>query len=395
MVIRYIDTENELDEAHEAIQGRPRVALDLEAAGFHRYDDRLSLVQMTAGETTFLLDPFTLPLGDFLRPVLESPDVQIVMHGSDYDLRLLDRDLSILPQNLFDTQVAALLLGLEGIGLSALLDRFFGVKLSKKFQRADWAVRPIPPDMREYAASDTMHLEALADLLQEELAAQGRLEWAMEEFEALRRIRFTETRGEDPVTRVKVARDLALIEVARLREAMEWRDNIARARDRAPFRIVHDDVLLAISREPPHRLEDLAAVQGLNPTLARDEGKELLNRLERIQATPVDQLAPYPRPPRGAGRGRPDPDAEERFMRLKETRNRLAERLRLDRGALLPNAVLQSMAESPPRSIEELAQVEGLRKWQLEVAGAELWATLRRAPTPTPSLTPDSAPVSE
>jgi ribonuclease D len=385
MVIRYIDTERELEEAQQAMEGRARIALDLEAAGFHRYDDRLSLVQMTAGNTTFLLDPFTLPLGDFLRPVLESPDVQVVMHGSDYDLRLLDRDLSILPQNLFDTQVAALLLGLEGIGLSALLDRYFGVKLSKKFQRADWAIRPIPPEMREYAASDTMHLEALADLLREQLEAQGRLEWAFEEFEALRRIRFQENRGEDPVSRVKVARDLSLMEVARLREALEWRDTIARARDRAPFRVVQDDVLVSISRHPPLHLDALASVPGLNPTLAREEGRALLERLDRIRSTPVEQLTPYPRPPRGLGRGRPDPEAEERFLRLKEARNRLAERLKLDRGALIPNAVLQSMAESPPTARSELAQVDGLRRWQLEVAGDELWAALQGGPSPAAS----------
>jgi ribonuclease D len=376
MEIRYIDTERELDEVNALVVGLRRVALDLEAAGFHRYDDRLSLVQLTAGPVTLLLDPFTLPLDDFLRPVLEDPAVEIVMHGSDYDLRLLDRDLSILPRNLFDTQVAATLLGHDAIGLSSLLERYFGVRLSKKYQRADWAQRPIPPEMREYAAADTMHLESLADLLAGELEERGRMEWAREEFEALRRIRYSEPADEDPVARVKAARDLSPPEVARLREALAWRDDVARERDRAPFRVVQDGALVEVARRSPRTVDELASIQGMNGGLARGEGERLLERLRRIEALPPSELVPYPRPPRGAGRGRPDPEVEERFLRLKEVRNRLAETLELDRGALLPNALLQALAESPPSSLDEMAKVEGIRNWQMEVAGSRLLEAL-------------------
>lgn len=384
MEIRYIDTEMELEQASALLRGLKRVALDLEAAGFHRYDDRLSLVQLTAGPVTLLLDPFTLPLEEFLRPVLEDPAVEIVMHGSDYDLRLLDRDLSILPRNLFDTQVAATLLGHQGIGLASLLDRYFGVKLSKKYQRADWAQRPIPEEMRDYAARDTMHLEDLADLLTAELKERGRMSWASEEFEELRKIRYSEPGTEDPVTRVKAARDMTPAEVARLREALAWRDGIARERDRAPFRVAHDGVLVQVARGNPSTVNELAGVQGLNGSLARGEGEVLLERFARLNGLPESEWVPYPRPPRGSGRGRPDPEVEERFLRLREVRNRLASELGLDRGALLPNALLQSLAETPPASLEDMAQAEGMRRWQVDVAGALLMDTLR-APAPTGS----------
>lgn len=382
MEIRYIDTEGGLDEARTLIEGLPRVALDLEAAGFHRYDDRLSLVQLTGGSVTFLLDPFAIPVDRLLRPVLEDAGVEIVMHGADYDLRLLDRDLGILPKHLFDTQVAATLLGHQGIGLSALLERYFGVKLSKKFQRADWAQRPIPDEMREYAARDTLYLEELADLLTTELEAKGRLAWAREEFEELRKIRFEEPPVEDPVTRVKAARDLAPLEVARLREALEWRDGIARERDRAPFRVAHDGVLVDVARRNPPTLDALAGIQGLNGGLARGEGASLLERFQGVQGLPESELAPYPRPPRGAGRGRMEPDAEERFLRLKEVRNQLSQELELDRGVLLPNALLQRLAVDPPDSKEAMAEVEGMRRWQVEVAGSRLLEVLH---TPAPS----------
>lgn len=382
MEIRYIDTEKGLDEAKALVVGLPRLALDLEAAGFHRYDDRLSLVQLTAGPVTFLMDPFTIPVDQVLRPVLEDPQVEIVMHGSDYDLRLLDRDLGILPRNLFDTQVAATLLGHQGIGLSALLERYFGVKLSKKFQRADWAQRPIPEEMREYAARDTLYLERLADILTGELEAKGRLPWAREEFEELRKIRFEEPTTEDPVTRVKAARDLEPVEVARLREALEWRDGIARERDRAPFRVAHDGVLVAVARRNPATVDALAGVQGLNGGLARGEGPSLLERLQGVQSLPESELTPYPRPPRGSGRGRMEPEVEERFLRLKEVRNRLAGEVGLDRGVLLPNAILQRLAEDPPESLAGMSGVEGMRRWQIQVAGTDLLGSLH-APAST------------
>lgn len=368
--VRYVDTPEALDELGRALRGVTRLALDCEAAGFHRYSDRVCLIQLTTGDRTFLVDPLALDPAPVLRPILEDPEVEVVMHGADFDLRILDRDLGIRLRGLFDTQVAGALLGVDGLGLSSLLERTFGVRLAKKYQRADWAKRPLPEAMREYAALDTAWLLELADRLVAELRVKGREAWAREESRKLEDIRW-EPADEDPVVRIKGARDLTVREIARLRAAIEWRDRVARERDRAPFRIAGNDTLLEAARRNPIGIDEVAGLPGINPRVAREEAERLLDLLLEANRVPEGEVEGYP-PPAGNGRARPEPAAEERLDRLKEVRNRRARALEIDRGTLLPNHVLETLAESPPGDLAELKAVEGVREWRAEALGQEL-----------------------
>lgn len=379
MTIQLIDRPDALETIRDQIADVTRVSLDCEAAGFHRYSDRLSLVQLTAGPRTFLLDPLSVDLRPVLQPVVEDPSVEILMHGADYDLRLLHRDLDVLLTGLFDTQIAAALLGESGLGLSSLLERYFGVKLSKQYQRADWAERPLTEGMLTYAAHDTLHLADLAALMRERLEEAGRAAWAEEEFRELEKIRWSPPdEEEDPVVRVKGARDLDPREAERLRAALAWRDAIAKARDRALFRVAGDPVLMEIARSGPRSVDALTRIQGMHGGLARGEGPALLARLRAVDALPESDLRPYPRPLRGSGRGRPLPEVEARFQALKAVRTRHAEALGIDRGTLIPNHVLQILADTPPASRDALLETPGLRKWQAALLGDDLLDTLRR-----------------
>jgi len=373
----YIETSSEARDLASTLAGEARIALDCEAAGFHRYSDRLCLLQLSTATDHFIVDPLAFDPAELLRPVLENPGVEVIMHGSDYDLRLLDRDLGIRLSGLFDTQVVASLLGESALGLSALLERYLGVSLSKKHQRADWARRPLPDEMLQYAVADTAHLHSLADLLEEALDARARLEWAREEFLRLEELRWEEPDVDrDPVLRVKRAWELPPRELARLREALLWRDGIARTRDRAPFRVAGDPALVEVASRNPSSREELAAVPGFPPALARSgEGEDLLERLRVVNALPESSLTPHP-PRERRGAGRPLPETEELAERLKTVRNRRAEELGLDRGVLLPNGVLLEVARSEPRSTEELLAVPGMRRWQVEALGADLLRSL-------------------
>lgn len=304
------------------------------------------------------------------------------MHGADFDMRLLDRDLGIRPRGLFDTQVAASLLGIRELGLSALLERTLDVRISKKYQRADWARRPLPRPMQEYAALDTHHLLELADRLGAELQERGRMEWAQEEFVELQKVRFEESTVEDPAARLKAARKLSDREVHRLREALEWRDGIARERDRAPFRVAGDHVLVDAARQDPDSVEELVDLQGLNSALARQEGDDLVRRFRQVASLDENRVQGLP-PREFDGRGRPEPEVEERMRALKADRNRRAEELGIDRGTLLPNALLLELAADPPGDLEAMRSVEGIRRWQVEVLGKQLLRTLEGAPSPT------------
>lgn len=374
MTIRLISDSGDLRELGEALTGESRLAVDLEAAGFHRYSDRVCLLQVTCGEQNFIVDTLAVDPSDVLRGPLESPTVTVLLHGGDYDLRLLDRDLDLHPVKLFDTQTAAALLGEPSLGLAALLEKYLDVHVSKKYQRADWAKRPLPDEMLDYAASDTRHLHRLADLLAERLDASGRTSWAEEESVLMEALRWNSDGDVDPVTKIKGVRNFELRDVALLREAWLWRDEVARARDRAPFRVAGDPALLEVVRERPRDVSALARVRGFSPQLAERSGAELLDRLEQTDRLDDSELVGYPRGP--SGPRRPPPAVEEIANRLKVIRNEAAEALGIARGVLMSNTVILEIAHVHPRSVEELTRIAGVRRWQSETLADRFLAVL-------------------
>ena len=172
----YLDRANDVDTFLASIGSVRRIALDTEGASFHRFVDRIYLLQLSTPDQTAIIDPVPIGRPAGLGRLLEDSGIEIVFHDADYDLRLLWQDYGWHVRNIFDTRVAAQLLGLRAFGLAALLERYFGVKLDKKFQRADWSMRPLSDDMLLYAAQDTRYLLELRDRLTDELRAKGRLE---------------------------------------------------------------------------------------------------------------------------------------------------------------------------------------------------------------------------
>jgi ribonuclease D len=166
--------------------------------------------------------------------------------------------------------------------------------------------------------------------------------------------------------------------VDRLREALLWRDEIARAQDRALFRVVQDAVLLDLARTPPGSVPELENRQGLNGALARRSGPELLERFRRVEGTPDPELRGYPRPPRtrNGHRGRPGPEVDERMARLKALRNARALELGMEKGTLLPNSVLQLIAEAPPNAAGDVERVPGVRRWQAALLAEDVMKAL-------------------
>lgn len=379
MAHSYVQSAQEAAGLVDDLARAKRIALDCEAAGFHRYSDRLCLVQLTTERATYLIDPLAFDASEVLRPPLEDPNLTVVMHGADFDLRLLSRDLRIRLHGLFDTQIAAQLLGEETLGLAGLLESRFGMRLSKKFQRADWAERPLSDGMLEYAADDTRHLMRLADWLTAELAEARRLGWAKEECRALEAAAGElpkDEEPEDPILRIKGARHLSARQITALREALAWRDEIARARDRALFRVIAEGPLIDAVAAQPRTVSDLVAIKGFPQRLAEEEGAGLIQRLDRVTLMKDDELRGYPRAPRRGG-FRSTPEMEALAERLKDARNRKADELRLPRGTLLSNSTLMEIARAAPRSVEALAQVEGVRPWKAEALGEDFVKLIR------------------
>jgi len=371
--VLFVERQEAFDDLLPELAASGQLAVDTEAASFHRYSDRVYLLQLSSRARTLVVDPLAVTdLGRF-GAVLADPEVEIVFHDADYDLRLLEREFGIRATKLFDTRVAAQLLDEPGIGLAALLEKYQGVTLDKRFQRADWSRRPLSEDMLRYAATDTMHLLQLRDVLAERLEAAGRTAWAAEEFALLEDVRWGPAEDEEPAwLRLKGAKALKPRELAVLRELHTWRDEQARRLDRAAFRVLNNEPMLAMARAMPAELEALKEIPGIGSETISRRGPQLLAAIERGRAIPDNRLPRLERPPRRA----PDPILEARVERLKALRNRLAPKLGLQPGVLCPNGTLEAIARANPQTLEELAAVPELRHWQRREIGRELLAAV-------------------
>jgi len=375
--VRLIQTPAELEALVARLGGEPLLAVDTEAASFHRYHDRVYLLQISSREETAVVDPVAVGTLAPLAGPLANPSIEIVFHDADYDLRLLEREYGFRATNLFDTRIAAQLLNEPGVGLAALLEKHFGLRLDKRFQRADWSARPLSPAMLEYAAADTRNLPQLRDILRDRLRERGRLDWAEEEFGLLEQIRGGPADGAEPGwLRLKGAKALRPRELAILRELWEWREGVAQRADRATFRVLNNEPMLLMARQPPADPAALKTIPGIGGEQIERRGKEILAAVKRGVELPEQDLPRLERQPRRA----PDPAFEARLDRLKAARNALATRYDLAPGVLCPNGTLEAIARVHPRTLDELAKIPELRRWQLREIGEELLKAANEAP---------------
>ena len=381
----YLDTVPAVNAFTAEIAGTRELALDTEGASFHRFVDRIYLLQLSTRDRHAVIDPLPIGRPEGLGALLESPDVEVVFHDADYDLRLLQQDYGWRITHIFDTRIAAQLLGYTAFGLAALLERFFDVKLDKKHQRADWSMRPLTADMLDYAAQDTRYLLELKDRMSAELERMGRMSWAREEFSLLEGTRWADEEPGMGFLKMKGARDLDRRELAVLRELVPWRDKVAGSVDRATFRVLGNEQLLDIARTHPSTRDALAKVKGMPRGILEQRGGELLDAVKRALAVPESELPRFPR----AARWDRDPDFDARVSALKTARDEAAKRLTLDPGVLCSRDRMEVVARRNPETVEELAEVTELRRWQvLELAGAFVAALAPHRKKPRVVVTP-------
>ena len=377
----YLDSPDVTDRFLAGIAAATTIAVDTEGASYHRFVDRIYLLQLSTPTHHAIIDPLKVPTPGRLGALLEDPAVEVVFHDADYDLRLLHQDYGWRVTNMFDTRVAAQLLGLKAFGLAALLEQNFGVKLDKKHQRADWSMRPLTADMLAYAAQDTLHLIELSQRLRAALEKKGRWHWAQEEFKHLEGTRWDADDAAAAFLRLKGARDLGRRELARLRELVQWRDEIARAQDRSSFRVMTNEALIDIARRNPARQADLSAIKGVNARLVEQRGREMLDALERGNAVPDSDLPRFPK----SARWERDPDFDEQVARLKTVRDAAASRLELDPGVLCARERLEAVVRRKPARAADLADVRELRQWQVEELGEDFVQALRNGASRGPA----------
>jgi len=363
-----VDSPRAFEQMLSELAGEQAIALDTESDSLYRYFYKVCLIQVSTRRSDYLVDPLRLsdltPLGSFLA----DPAVEKVFHAAENDILLLKRDFGFAFANVFDTMLAARILGWPQVGLANLLDRHFGIVLDKRAQLTDWGQRPLSPAQLSYARLDSHYLLDLRDLLARELRGRRRWREAQEAFRALPDIAYVE-KPFDPegFWRLRGARTLQPHELAVLREVYLWRDEQARQLNRPPFKVLGDDVIVLLSQRQPRRLEDLP----LSVRQVASFGRSLLAAIARGRS------APPPRPPRPQpGNGRPDPLVQDRFDRLRAWRAERARQRGVDADIVLTNDALMAIARSAPATLEELASLGVMGAWKVQEYGPALLQVL-------------------
>ncbi|MCS7220669.1 MAG: HRDC domain-containing protein [Anaerolineae bacterium] len=375
--LQLVETPAELMSMLDHLLARPRVAVDTEADSLFSYHYKVCLIQFSIPGLDYLVDP--LALAD-LRPLgalFSSSRVEKVLHAAENDILMLQRNYGFQFAHLFDTMIAARILGWPRVGLAALLQEHFGVRLDKRMQLTNWGKRPLSPKQLAYARLDTHYLLPLRDRIYKELVARDRWEEAQDAFVALSRIEFVD-KPFDPngFWRIEGAHRLTGQQLAVLRELYLWREECARHADLPPFKIASDRTLILLSRQQPSTSSALERFPGLSPLVRAHFSRELLKAIRR------GQVAPIPVPPSRLQQegSRPDAATRARYDALRSWRTHQAAERGVDPDVVLTNEVLWRIAWRNPRSLEELAEIGSLSPWKLRAYGLALLAVIAGRP---------------
>jgi ribonuclease D len=375
-----VETGADLARLAERLSGEPRLALDTEADSLHRYRERVCVVQVSVPGLDAIVDPLAVPDLSPLRALVAEGSREVVLHGGDYDVSILSRDHAFRFSRVFDTMVAATLLGEEKVGLQALVEAAFGVRLSKKLQTADWGRRPLTPEHTDYLRGDTAHLLGLRDLLAGRLRDADLVEESEIEFRRLAARRGSEPGDEpEPWRRVKGADRLDARGRAVLAAAWAWREGAAKAHDVPRFRVLHDDSLVALATSPPADEAAVAALPGGATVRRVGDAPALLETVARgLAAAARGEAPPPPERPRRTPEERAQADAvRKREERVRAWRKDEAARRKVPNVVVLPNPALRALCEAPPSSVEEIARNPDVGPKRVALYGAKLLELLK------------------
>ena len=354
-----IASEQQLADLIRQIEAADRIALDTEADSLHSYREKLCLLQIsapaavtTSSYNDFVVDPLCNLRLEPLRQALEP--MEIVLHAADYDLRMLRRGLNFTATRIFDTVIAARLLGIREFSLGALLKRFFDVELHKHSQKANWALRPLPPRMLRYAVDDVHYLLPLAAKLEEELQRIQRRDWFRQSCgRAIELAATGRERIQDELWRIAGAGALDPRTGAVLRALWQWRETQAETADRPPFHILQNrELLKAAENFTSGRVPDYKHFSARRRQTFREAAKIALQ-------SPQSE---WPVMRRRSG-SRPTAEMRRRADQLRERRNKSAEQLGLEQSFIASRSALEAIAADPSRAAALLVP------WQRELIG--------------------------
>lgn len=365
------------DRLLDLLDKSTEIAVDTEADSFFSYHEKVCLIQVTALDQDFLVDPLAgFDIREF-GEILADPKKIKVFHDGEYDILIMKRAFGFAFKNLFDTRVAAATLGSQAPGLASVLKEHFSIELDKSMQKSNWGFRPLTEKQIRYARLDTHFLLPLMHEQKAELAERSRAMIVEGECRRLELISPSDNGFDaDEFVRIKGARALNPADRPILRELFVLRESLAAESDQPPFRIMNNETMLSIARARPKHMAELTRIQGFSSKQARKMGDEVLAAIERgIAQGPMRK---FPDLQSRDGTGDFGDEEIELHERLKHWRKSAAMSAGYDSAYLLNRHVLLHLARSKPRDERDLARVPGIEAWQIERFGAEILAVIAR-----------------
>ena len=374
MVYQFVTTDKDL--AHVCLKLEPCeiIGVDLEADSMHCFSEKICLIQIAGPNQAWLVDPFLINDFSPFSQILANPEIIKVFHGSDFDVRSLDRELSVEIENLFDTEIACRFLNIKARGLGALLKSFFDIDVDKKYQKVDWSKRPLKDEMIAYSVGDVATLVELHDLLKARLEKIGRLAWAEEEFDLQARVKYESNHLRPLFKKFKGAGKLDNRSLAVLEHLLEVRLCQAEKKDLPPFKIMSNQSIMTMVQHRPASVEAILKYRALSPKQAGMYGQLCVKAIETALALPHRELPSYPR----TRVPRKTPQVLGRIDALKKMREAASRALAMEPGFLINNNMIAAVAANKPSSHEDLLQISGMRNWQVDALGDRIMDTLSR-----------------
>jgi ribonuclease D len=364
-----------LDELVQALSRETVVAVDTESNSLYAYQEQVCLIQFSTETMDYMVDPLSLDDLSPLAEIFADPAIEKIFHAAEYDLICLQRDFGFTVENIFDTMVAASVLGKDEVGLGNILKNEFGVTLDKRFQRANWGQRPLPQHLLDYATLDTRYLIQLRDRLRAELEECGRWPLAEEDFKRLSLLNNGDQENHrnhsrsttEACWRITGVNELNTHQTAVLQELCKYRDKVARRLNRPLFKVLSDRTLHAIASACPANMNELRRLPGMSQGQMQRHGSALLQVVQRgLSAEPLS-------PPRSP---RPDEKFLCRLENLRQWRKLTARDLGVKSDVILSRDLLQAIAERNPRQMHDLAEILKDVPWRLKEFGAQILQVL-------------------
>lgn len=360
-----ITTLNDWLPCLEKLRAAPRLAIDLEANSMFAYQEQVCLIQISIPGHDYIIDPLAPIDLSGLGTIIADPNIEKVLHASEYDLILLKRQYGWQLNHLFDTMWAARILGYKRYGLANLVYKLYEIKLNKRYQKSNWCKRPLLPEQLAYAQYDTHFLLQLRDDLYQQLQQAGRIPEAEETFYQQTLVKpHNHEFDPDSFWSFTGVYELNPSQQATLKALNIYRDQEARRRNQPHFKVLGERTLVEMAKQCPRSLQDMEHIYGMTSGQIQRYGRSLLAIIQQ------NRHAPAPSPPK---RHKRHPDAIiNRYEKLHTWRKHRAQKRGVESDVIVSRDALWAIAKSAPQTMQDLSTIELLGEWRRQTYGEEI-----------------------